>query len=162
MGFSLNFNDVFENGQIEDGTYEVVCTKAMEKVYNTGTVYSEFTLTIRNDIDQKSKNMNIWHKVVQTKDTGKYNPKSFNTLGKYFNLQNGKTYSSIDDLLNDFVGKCVCVKVKNEKRQFEGKEYEELNVKSFMPTNFPDLRHQFKDGQISPVTISIKDSDLPF
>lgn len=165
-GFILNFNDVFE-GKIEDGTYEVVITNASENVTPGGTEYIDLQLTIRNDVDQKYKNMIIFEKLWKSKETGKYNIKMFNTIGKAAKLQPGKVYTSLQDLLNDFLYKTVRVTVKNEVSEYNGKTYENLRVKRWEETKFPQVQHQYKTkenmtiGEMQNSGISI-DDDLPF
>ena len=144
-GFSLDFNDVFE-GKIADGTYEVVVNNCKEDVTPGGTEFIQFDLIIRNDIEQKHKNQHIFHRVWKAKETGKYNMKTFNTIGKACQLQAGKAYKSLDELLKDFEGKTAIVNVKNETSEYNGSNYENLNVKYWNQTKFPNLQHQFKQS----------------
>jgi hypothetical protein len=169
MGFSLDFNDTFEGG-VQNGTYEVVVDKVLPKTTSGGTEYVNFDLIIRNDFDQKFKNAHIFHSVWKAKDTGKYNMKSFNTIGKACKLQNGKSYKSFEELLQDFEKKVCRVTVKNETSEYGGKTYENLNVKSWAESTVPACRHQFKakdDMTVSDMfnnngSIDITDDDLPF
>jgi len=165
MQFQLDQNDVFEGGKIEDGTYEVLVVKCYEDASQSGSENTTFDLVIRNDIEQKSKNMRIWNRVWKSKKDNKYNMKMFNTIGKACQLQNGKTYNSFEELLNDFVGKPVQVYVKNETSEYNGNTYENLNVKSWSETKFSNVQHQFKDQGDAPANsgpADISDSDLPF
>jgi hypothetical protein len=170
-GFSLDFNDVFEGtGSIADGDYEVVVNRVSEDATPGGAEYVEFDLIIRNDVDQASKNMHIFHKVWKAKDTHKYNMKTFNTIGKACQLQNGKSYKSLEDLLNDYVKKTAVVNVKNEESEYNGKTYNNLNVKYWNKSKLTGpLNHQFKSNNDSKTVselmssgIDIKDDDLPF
>ena len=68
----------------------------------------------------------------------------FNTIGAAAQLQRGKQYSSIEELFKDFLGKAVRVTVKNETSEYNGKTYENLNVKRWDKTKFPELAHKFK------------------
>lgn len=169
-GFSLDFNDVFEGtGRVEDGNYEVFVNNVKEDATQGGAEYVEFDLIIRNDIaDQKFANSHLFHKVWKTKATGKYNMKTFNTMGKAFQLQNGKQYNSFQDLLNDFVNKVALVNVKNEESEYNGKNYTNTNVKYFNQSKYPNLAHQKKTkdqmniGEMAASGIQIDDSTLPF
>lgn len=171
-GFSLDFKDVFEGtgGKIADGNYEVVVNRCSEGNTPGGAEYIEFDLIIRNDVDQAHKNQHIFHKVWKTKDTGKYNMKTFNTIGKACKLQNGKTYKSLNDLLDDFFQKTAIVNVKNETSEYNGKTYENTNVKYWNETKFPNLQHQFNKQNTDSMTtaeifnsgIEVNDDDLPF
>ena len=145
-GFNLNFDEVYEgNGKVEDGWYEVVVGRCNEDATPSGAEYTEFDLIIRNDIDQPSKNMHIFHKVWKAKADNKYNMKMFNTIGKACKLENGKTYKSFEELLNDFVRKPALVYVENETNEYNGKTYENLTVKIWRESTVPQVNHTFKD-----------------
>ncbi|MDO6451746.1 DUF669 domain-containing protein [Oceanobacillus profundus] len=168
-GFSLDFENTFEGYQkIEDGVYEVVIDYAKEDATPGGAEFTNFTMTIRNDLEQPFKNQKIWHRNWKAKETGKYNMMMFNTIGKAAQLQNGKTYSSFDELLDDYRGKPVQVYVENETSEYNGKTYENLNVKQWKPTKFPSVQHQFKgEGKGgAPLdnggAIDIQEDDFPF
>ncbi|RZI03062.1 DUF669 domain-containing protein [Staphylococcus condimenti] len=141
--FTLNMEDTFDGG-IQDGTYEAVITKSEENATPGGAEHVDMRLTIRNDIDQKYKNNIIFHKIWKSKKTDKYDLRFFNTIGAAAQLQQGKQYSSIEELFKDFLGKPVRVTVKNETSEYNGKTYENLNVKRFEKTKFPELAHKFK------------------
>jgi hypothetical protein len=169
-GFSLDFNDVFEGqGKIADGDYEVVVNRCSEGATPGGAEYIEFDLIIRNDVDQQHKNQHIFPKVWKAKETGKYNMKTFNTIGKACKLQNGKAYKSLQELLDDYVMKTAIVNVKNETSEYNGNTYENTNVKywTLSKINGP-LKHQFKVKENMTVSdmmssgIDIQDEDLPF
>lgn len=170
-GFNLDFNNTFEGfAKIEDGVYEVVIDSAVEDATKGGAEFTNFTMTIRNDLDQPFKNQKIWHRNWKAKATGKYNMTMFNTIGKAAQLQNGKTYKSFDELLEDFRGKPLQVYVENETSEYNGNTYENLNVKQWKPTKFTSVQHQFnksEDGNKSsggPLNDApaISDNDLPF
>ena len=56
-GFNLDFNNTFEGfAKIEDGVYEVVIDSAVEDATQSGSEFTNFTMTIRNDLDQPFKN----------------------------------------------------------------------------------------------------------
>lgn len=173
-GFSLDFNDTFTGGKVEDGTYEVIIERVNEDATPSGAEFTNFQMVIRNDIEQKFGNMKIWERIWRAKATGKYNMMMFNTIGKAAQLQSGKTYQNIDELLADYVGKALKVTVKNEKSEYNGKTYENLNVKKWENTEFPNIQHQFKNsgnntGGQAPQTgntpidnTQVEAEDLPF
>lgn len=140
---TLNMEDTFDGG-IQDGTYETVITKFEENATQAGTEYVDVRLTVRNDIDQKYKNNIVFHRIWKAKATGKYDMRFFNTIGAAAQLQQSKQYSSIEELFKDFLGKPVRVTVKNETSEYNGKTYENLNVKRWEKTKFPELAHKFK------------------
>lgn len=167
-GFSLDFNDTFEGfEEIKDGVYEVIIDHATEDATKSGAEFTNFQMTVRNDLDQPHKNQKLWHRNWKAKATGKYNMMMFNTIGKAAQLENGKTYSSFDELLADYEGKPVQVLVKNETSEYNGQTYENLNVKKWSPTAFPNVQHQFKgktnNGNNNASTdVSIGEDELPF
>jgi hypothetical protein len=170
-GFSLDFNDVFEGtGRIADGDYEVVVNRCNENATPGGAEFIEFDLIIRNDVNQQHKNQHIFHKVWKAKDTGKYNMKTFNTIGKACQLQNGKAYKSLEELLNDFVMKTAIVNVKNEESTYNGKTYTNTNVKYWNKSKMNGCNHQFNNKNKDSMTatemfdsgVVVNDEDLPF
>lgn len=167
-GFKLDFNNTFEGFEkVEDGVYEVIIESAVEDATPSGAEHTNFTMVIRNDLDQPHKNQKIWHRNWKAKATGKYNMMMFNTIGKAAQLENGKSYNSFDELLNDYEGKPVQVFVKNETSEYNGKTYENLNVKQWKNTNFPNVQHQLK-GTSAGVSsnaapeVTVNDDDLPW
>jgi hypothetical protein len=160
-GFSLDFNDTFSGG-LKDGTYETVVTSSEEKQTQTGTDYVEVVLAVRNDIQQQSQNALIFHKVWKSKETGKYNMKSFNTIGKALNLSQGKQYNSMKELLSDFVGKPVLVTIKTEESEYGGKTYTNINVKRWEQSKFPNVAHTSNNNTVVNNAVNISDDDLPF
>lgn len=170
-GFSLDYTDVYEGtgGRIADGDYEVIIKSVKEDVTPGGAEYVEFDVVIRNDFDQPHKNMHVFHKVWKAKETGKYNMKSFNTMGKAFQLQNGKTYNSFKELLDDFVLMTARANIKTEKSEYNGKEYENYRV-FFNQSKLTGVSHNWNqsgDNSTNPAPmgqapVEISDDDLPF
>ncbi|NJP37168.1 DUF669 domain-containing protein [Alkalicoccus luteus] len=164
MVFQLDHEDVYEGG-IKDGEYEVIIKHAKEDATQSGAEYAEFDLVVRNDLEQKHKNQHIFHKVWKKKDTGKYNMKMFNTMGKACQLQNGKQYKSMQELLDDFAGKVAIVSVKNEESEYNGQTYNNLNVKSWKQSKFPNSQHQFQNSDRQDhegQSVQVNDSEMPF
>ncbi|MBC1420194.1 DUF669 domain-containing protein [Listeria fleischmannii] len=160
--FKLDTNDIYE-GKIQDGTYEVVINNGKEDATPNGAEYVELDLIVRNDVEQKYQNAHIFHKIWMSKQTNQYNPKSFNTIGKSLQLENGKEYNSINELLQDFSMKTCRVTVKNEQSEYNGKTYENTNVKAWQPSNVQGvLNHKFKKSDNDNNPINIEDDDLPF
>lgn len=176
-GFSLDFNDTM-SGAIKDGTYECLIVHAQEDVNKNGKELVQFRLIVRNDIQQQEhKNQMIFEDRYPNGQTGKHYMPYFNTVGKAAGLQAGKTYRSMQELLNDYLQKPVKVTVKNETSDYNNKTYENLNIKSWEPTDFPNVQHVHKNkdngGNSAPQTqqqdpfagggpITVDDSDLPF
>lgn len=172
--FKLDFNDTFEGGKIKDGQYEVIIGRCNEDATQNGAEYIEFDLIVRNDLNQEHKNQHVFHKIWKAKETGKFNFKAFNTIGKACRLPNGKAYGSMKELLDDYVGKVALVTVKNETSEYNGNTYENTNVKFWNETKFPSVQHQFKQKESNNTRvdsdpfasgsgkIEVQDDDLPF
>lgn len=169
-GFNLDFSKAAQTGGVKDGTYECVVNQAFEDATPGGSEYINLDLIIRNDFDQPYKNAHIFPKIWKAKADGKYNEGMIMAIAQALQLQDGKQYNGLDELLADFVLKPVLVTVKNEKSESNGKEYDNLNVKKWDKSNLSGpIQHQFKNGdepsfgnpndQPAP---TIGDDDLPF
>lgn len=144
-GFSLDFNDTM-SGAIKDGTYECLIVHAKEDVNKNGKELVQFRLIVRNDLTgQDHKNQMIFEDRYPNGETGKHYMPYFNTVGKAAGLQAGKTYRSMDELLNDYLQKPVKVTLKNEESEYNGKVYNNLNIKSWETTEFPNVQHVHKN-----------------
>jgi hypothetical protein len=173
MTFQLNHDDTFD-ANIPDGEFEVIIKSVEENVTQGGAEYCQFDMIIRNDVEQPNQNNHIFHKVWRAKATGEYNPKSFNIIGKAAELPNGKVYSSMEELFQDFIGRVVRVRVKNETSEYNGQTYENLNVKQWTPTRMMGAsRHVFREQAARQAAndafsippdhqLNISDNDLPF
>lgn len=163
MGFKVDYSEAQEFGTVADGDYEVVVFNAHEDATKGGAEFINFDLIIRNDIQQSFKNSHLFHRVWKSKETNKYNKGMVMALAKAFQLPDGKEYQSFDDFLNDFAMRVGKVRVKNEESEYNGKKYENTNIKKFGSSEFPNLQHQFKSKTESPASaITIQDDDLPF
>ena len=175
MAFQFNFNDVYEgSGAIQDGEYEVIIKSVGENATQNGAEYIQFDLVIRNDVDQKYQNQYIFHKVWKSKTTNNYNMTMINTIAKNTQMDPTKQYKSLDELFRDFENKVARVYIKNETSEYQGKTYENVNVKSWSESRFKQhINHQFKERKQSnstfnnqsgfqPEQFTISDDDLPF
>lgn len=169
MSVELDFSKVNDtNRRVEDGTYEVIIKKVDHDATDGGSEYRNFDLVIRNDIEQKFQNFHIWMRMYANKTTGDYSMAWIAQIAQAAGMENGKKYKSFDDLFDDFTGRAVKVSVKNEKSDWQGKEYENTNVKYWDTTSFPNIQHQWKEKKAadpfagSGETIEVDVNDLPF
>lgn len=164
MGYTINHDDVIGDGLIPEGTYEVVVKEAKEDVTKQGVNHISIDLIIRNDVKQGYQNAHIWAKLWRSKDTGQFSMKMFNTIGKALNIQNGKSYNNLNELLQDFVGKVCTVKVKHE--EYNG--YTNAKVTSWGKSAFSICNHLWNTKQNGTVVsglgqeVSFSGDDLPF
>lgn len=166
MVFKFDFEDTFEGG-LADGTYEVVIQSMVETATPNGAEHIAVTLVVRNDVEQKGKNALIFHNIWKAKATGKYNKSMLNTIGKFARMSADKEYNSLQDVFDDLERKPLKVTVKNESSEYNGKTYENLNVKRWNFTALPNVQHAFKekDGakkDVFEAPIDITEDDLPF
>lgn len=173
MSFKFNFEERLGNGteskNVADGTYEAVINEITEDVAKTGTKFLNVSYIIRNDVEQKYQNAYIWDRIWQSKETGKYSQRMLNTLGWAAKLDPNKEYNSLDAVLADLKRKPMKLTVKNEKSEYNGQTYENLNIKRTEQSDFPIMRHQFK-GETNNVPAELNGfasvvdvmDDLPF
>lgn len=167
MAFTLDFSQA-SNSTIKDGTYEAVIFNVLEDATPGGAEYMNFDMIIRNDVQQSYQNAHIFQRVWRAKDTGKYNAAMINTIAQAANLTDGKSYQSLKDLMSDFINHPVKVTVKNEKNEYKGKTYDDLNVKRWGKSDYPNVQHQFKAGvkktqpTVPNTDTAVDDDDLPF
>lgn len=163
-GFNLDFSKATQTGGVKDGTYEVVVNRASEEATQGGAEYIELDLIIRNDIQQLCQNMHLFPKVWKSKKDNQYNMGMIMTIAQALGLEDGKSYSGLDELFTDMVLRPVNVVVKNE----ESNGYKNLNVKRWSPSRFKEMNHQFKNGdepsfgRDKNVAPTVGDDDLPF
>lgn len=164
MAFKFDFEDTFEGG-LADGTYEVVIQSMTETATPNGAEHISVVLAVRNDVEQKGKNALIFHNIWKAKATGKYNKSMINTIGKYARMSADKEYNSLQDVFDDLVRKPLKVTVKNESSEYNGKTYENLNVKHWGFTGLPNVQHAFKgkeQEEVNDTFVDISEEDLPF
>lgn len=156
MSFVMDYDQASE-GSVQPGEYEVILKDWEYKQTKQGTNFISFALVIRNDIEQKHKNHYVWSSCWAKKGTTEYAMWVLATMGKAMKIKNGKEYSSLDGLLDDFKGK-IC-KIKLIKRG----EYTE--VSDWMESEFPTNNHAWKDKDDNSDIgreVQISDDDLPF
>lgn len=169
-GFNLDFSKAAQTGGVKDGTYECVVNRASEEATPNGAEYMELELIIRNDVDQPCKNLRIFAKNWKSKAEGKYNEGMIMAIAQALQLQDGKQYNGLDELMADFVLKTVLVTVENEESTYNGKTYNNLNVKKWEKSKIQGvMNHQFKKGDEPSFGNSnnqsvplIDDDSLPF
>ena len=87
-------------------------------------------------------------------------------VAQALNLEDGKAYADLDDLLNDFYSKTCRVTVKNETSEYNGKTYENLTVKRWEQSKTKGIvNHQFKNKNVptqNNTVTEVTDDNLPF
>lgn len=152
MAFNTNYEEVQDFDLIPKGEYEVIITKIEERTTQNGATGLNFTLVIRNDVDQKCRNRLIFHTLWKRREPTQTDMQvqgySFNQvmqLAKAIRLPSGKSYETLYKLLDDISGKIMRVTVGH--REYNGRTYEE--VKFMNETKFPECKHTFKTAVTS-------------
>ncbi|WP_195459703.1 DUF669 domain-containing protein [Pediococcus acidilactici] len=173
-GFDLDYSEVTEMS-VADGKYEAVINSASEDATKGGAQFINLDLIIRNDLkNQKFANAHIFSRVFKSKKDGKYPKGMIFAIGKAAGIPDKTHFESLEDYFQKLWHKPVLVTVKNEKSEYNDKTYENLNVKRWEVSKFPEVQHKFKEtnnqqsnssndpfangGQ----SIDISDDDLPF
>ena len=147
MAFNTNYEDVQDFDLIPKGEYEVIITKIEERTTQKGATGLNFTLVIRNDVDQKYKNRCIFHTLWKRKEPTQaditvqgYSFKQIMQLAKAVRLPSGKSYETVYKLLDELSGKIMRVTIGH--KEYNGRTSEE--VKFMNETQFPECKHVFK------------------
>lgn len=149
--FEIDYSQAQEFAKVTDGTYEVLIDKAVQNASQGGTDFLDIQLRIRKDFQQEFQNNIIFHKIWINKETKKYPAGMVQNLAKQAGIPDGTKFNSLDDYLNMLVGKPLKVTVKNETSEYNGKTYENLNVKRIEKSEL--------SGMQAP---EVEDIDLPF
>lgn len=149
--FEIDYSQAQEFAKVTDGTYEVLIDKAVQNASRGGTDFLDIQLRIRKDFQQEFQNNIIFHKIWINKETKKYPAGMVQNLAKQAGIPDGTKFNSLDDYLNMLVGKPLKVTVKNETSEYNGKTYENLNVKRIEKSEL--------SGMQAP---EVNDIDLPF
>ncbi len=156
--FTINHDEAMDMGLIEEGEYEVVVAKAFEDVSKNGSVFINLHLVVRNDIDQKYKNKYIFASIWQSKETGQYHSGMINTVAKALQIENGKKFNTLEELLDDFKFKTARVTVGHE--EYNNKV--SARVQRWEQSNFETCNHQFKKEKFAGFTEDTNEDDIPF
>lgn len=171
-GFDLDFSEI-KGMSVTDGKYEAVINSVAEDATKGGTQFINLDLIIRNDIKNQSfANAHIFTRVFKSKQSGKYPKGIIFTIARAAGMPDKTHFESLEDYFQKLWHKPVLVTVKNEKSEYNGKTYENLNVKRWEISKFPEVQHKFKEsnketGSTDPFanggqSIDISDEDLPF
>ena len=155
--FSVNYEAAEQFSSIEDGTYEVV-VQAEQAASQSGTDFLDIRLKIRDDFQQKFRNNLIFDKVWINKQTLQYPEWALQRYAKAIKIPEGVEVNTIEQFLGLITGKTLKVTVKNEQSEYNGKTYDNLNIKKMEQSELP-----LYSGTVSePAQTKNDDLDLPF
>lgn len=152
MAFNTNYEDVQDFDLIPKGEYEVIITKIEERTTQKGATGLNFTLVIRNDVDQKYKNRCIFHTLWKRREPTQadmqvqgYSFKQIMQLAKAVRLPSGKSYETVYKLCDELGRRVMRVTIGH--KEYNGRTSEE--VKFMNETQFPECNHAFKTAVTS-------------
>lgn len=169
MAFGVDYNKAPQGGLIPKGEYEVVIKSADEDISNSGTVFLNIPLIVRNDVEQPYKDAYIWHKLWKKKDPSPedlacdgYSYKQIQSLSKAAELPNGQNYASIVDWCEALKGLPIRVTVDHETYN----DKISARVKFQNETKHKPCNHVYKNAEeqtnIYSMSDPLNDDDLPF
>lgn len=156
--FSVNYEAAEQFSSIEDGTYEVVVAQAEQAASQSGTDFLDIRLKIRNDFQQKFRNNLIFDKVWINKKTLQYPEWALQRYAKAIKIPEGVEINTIEQFLGLITGKTLKVTVKNEQSEYNGKTYDNLNIKKMEQSELPP----YSGAITEPAQKQDDDLDLPF
>lgn len=156
--FSVNYEAADQFSSIEDGTYEVFVSYAEQSASQGGTDFLDIRLKVRDDFTQKFRNNLIFDKVWINKQTLQYPEWALQRYAKAVGIPENVEVQSIEHFLELIKGKTLKVTVKNEQSEYNGKTYDNLNIKKMEQSTLPAYAGQVE----APSTPVVDDLDLPF
>lgn len=148
MGFKNNFSQATQNNGLKpEGDYEVLIVKIEERTNKNGKTKMNFSMVIRNDVEQAYKNGYIFHELWKRREptaadlqVDGYGFGQVMALGQAAQLPDGKDYPNLNAFMQDLINKPVRVTLRHEK--FNDREREIVSYLS--PTKYPEVRHVMK------------------
>jgi hypothetical protein len=154
MSYKYDATQANEYGLIEEGTYEVILEKAETKTLPSGKEKIAIMFRIRTDIEQPFQNRVLFEDIWKERDTEFFNRKRLNMLMGTQKFENGKTFASIAELLDELIGSFLQIKVV---KTYDDYKQEEVNSISY-----------YRSSEHKPQAVSaakepaISDEDIPF
>ncbi|HHT7829666.1 TPA: DUF669 domain-containing protein [Streptococcus suis] len=153
--FTVNYEAAEQFSSIEDGTYEVFISHVEQSASKGGADFLDIRLKIREDFQQKFRNNLIFDKIWINKETLQYPEFALQRYAKAVKLPENIEIQTVEQFLNLIKGKNLKVTVKNEQSEYNGKTYDNLNIKKYEQSELPPVAVQASQ----PV---VDDLDLPF
>lgn len=134
-----------ENGLIPEGTYEVFFKSGgYPDATKSGTEYFNIPLVIRNDVEQKCKNMYIWD-AIWVHSSQKHIDYKVDHISDAVGIPYGTAFESLEDWGKYLRGKAMKVTVKHG--EYNGKTT--VNIQSYAKTDYPEVKHKIKTADVS-------------
>lgn len=149
MGFKTNLSEAEQGNSIKpEGNYECIIIKAEERTTKNGATGLNFSMVVRNDVDQKFKNGFIFHTVWKRREPTQadlqvngYGFGQIMALGKAAQLPDGKDYENLEQFIKELINKPVLITLKHEEYKGELQE----RVSYINVTKRSDVKHVHKN-----------------
>lgn len=149
---------------VPEGIYEVIMKDGgYMDATKGGTVYMNIPLVIRNDVNQKCKNMIVWD-AIWTEASEKHINFKVGNISKAIELPAGTDFDDIEAWGAFLKGKVMKISVKHN--EYNGQI--SAQAAGYYKTDYPDVKHVFKAKSVA-VTPDINDfeeipddGDIPF
>lgn len=158
----LNYKEL-EFQTVGNGVYEGLITGYEYKSTQNGRKYISLNIAIRNDIQQKFQNSNLFYSIWTTqkpdvKTIEGYVAFNIATVAKACGLPEKIDVKSLDELLTMFIRKPVRVTV--EQGEFNGKTY--ANITKIEQSTYTIINHKFKTEEAPAGFAPVSNNDIPF
>jgi hypothetical protein len=149
--YKFDAKDLGSYEVLKEGEYEAIAEKLQIQTLPSGKEKVSIMFRIREDVEQEGKNRVIFEDIWKEKDNPQYfNRKRLNQLLGTQHLEDGTSFTTIQDLLDQLKGAYVRIKVAVEFSEYRN---ENQNKISYYKTTTKPAQ---KVGE------EIKDEDLPF
>ena len=166
MAFQINHSAAFD--VIPEGDYEFVITSCRINATRGGTEYIDVQLTVRNDVAQSQQNRVVYNPIWRAKNPAAedaacdgFRARDINQLSRAAALENGKSYTGIDEWCADLVGKAVRATVYHD--EYNGNV--NARIRRMSKTNFHDIQHRaqgFGAAPAAPAQVTTTEENCPF
>ena len=144
-------------GLMKEGDYEVVVERIEKKTLTSGREKLSIMYRVRSDVEQTFKNKCLFEDIWQEKENPQFfNRKRINQLLGTQEIEDGTTFSSIEDIIDFVSGTYLRVHVGVVFNDYTG---EDVNTVSYYK---PSKHKPQKLIMKEPTNGSIIDYDLPF
>ena len=129
---------------VPEGTYEVILKDGgYMDVTKGGTTYLNIPMVVRNDVEQKCKNMFIWDS-IWVNSTQKHIDFKISSISAAVGIPPGTEFDDFEQWGAFLKNKVLRVTVKHE--EYQGKM--QANISGYYKTAFPNVKHVFKPKSV--------------
>lgn len=165
MGFKTDTSQAQQGYDIKpEGDYECILIKCEERTTKNGATGLNFSMVIRNDVNQPFQNGYIFHTVWKRKQPTKYDEQvngygfgQIMAMAQACQLEDGKEYETLEDFLIELLKKPLKATLRHE--EYNGRMQERVSFVN--PTDYPEVKHKFKEP-VSNNTYATNTQSQPF